>query len=281
MQKDTLKQSFFLEGPGSTRLKWSRTSPLHDPASPELPSSVHDHFEIYIHVFGDDSMCLEGRVYLLSPGDVVIIPPYTIHRHIRCGTDYSTHYSIRVPAGVSREYFACLYRENELLCLSPDTSARSRISSLCHEIDKLERRQSTPAERLALFSSLLMYFERTQAAGLTISPTPLSDMMQRVCAYVSDRLSGPLNVTQLCHAAGTSRNVLSRTFSRELGLSPYAYVQQMRLSRARALLLNGSDIAKAAADCGFKDYSHFIACFRSAFGVTPGRYLQLQQDRQT
>jgi AraC-like DNA-binding protein len=61
-----------------------------------------------------------------------------------------------------------------------------------------------------------------------------------------------------------------------LGTSPHRYLVMRRLGRAKQLLLAGSRLAGAAVESGFADQAHLTRHFRDAFGITPGRWLALQ-----
>lgn len=65
---------------------------------------------------------------------------------------------------------------------------------------------------------------------------------------------------------------LLRVFQRQLGLPPHAYLIQVRVARAKALLAFGVPIAQAAYDTGFTDQSHLNRHFKRLVGVTPKQY---------
>jgi AraC-like DNA-binding protein len=79
-------------------------------------------------------------------------------------------------------------------------------------------------------------------------------------------------MTAVAEAAGVSRFHLSRLFRGAMGLSPYAYFEQLRLARARLLLHTGGGVSHAAHAAGFSDQSHFTRHFVEQVGTTPGRY---------
>jgi AraC-like DNA-binding protein len=82
----------------------------------------------------------------------------------------------------------------------------------------------------------------------------------------------PLTLASLAAEAGASRYQLLRAFSRELGLTPHAYIVQQRLALARRLIRAGSALVDAASAAGFSDQSHLTRVFARQFGVTPARY---------
>ena len=72
---------------------------------------------------------------------------------------------------------------------------------------------------------------------------------------------------------GRSTEYFVRVFKATAGVSPYQYVLNLRIERAKALLgVEGASIADVALQCGFSHQEHLTRMFRRFTGVTPGRY---------
>ena len=82
----------------------------------------------------------------------------------------------------------------------------------------------------------------------------------------------------LSHLTHLSRYHLVRVFSKSVGPPPHAYLRQVRVDRAKALLAAGCPVAEAAVATGFTDQSHLHRWFKRLWGVTPGGYRQSVQD---
>jgi len=82
----------------------------------------------------------------------------------------------------------------------------------------------------------------------------------------------PVTLGELAAISGVSRFQLLRGFVRELGITPHAYLVQLRVRLARRLLAQGHTPAQAALLAGFADQSHLTRVFVRQVGVTPGRY---------
>jgi len=67
---------------------------------------------------------------------------------------------------------------------------------------------------------------------------------------------------------------LIRLFKRVVGLTPHAYLVQLRLDDARRHLQDGMPIAEAATAAGFYDQSALATHFRRSFGITPRQYAE-------
>ena len=100
-------------------------------------------------------------------------------------------------------------------------------------------------------------------------PSPsVTKALRRLDAAPDQRVS----IAELAALSGISQFQLLRTFRRETGTTPHAYLIQKRVSAARRLLAAGIMPAEAAAAVGFSDQSHMTRAFRRHFGVTPARY---------
>jgi AraC family transcriptional regulator len=73
--------------------------------------------------------------------------------------------------------------------------------------------------------------------------------------------------------AGMSQYYFASLFKQSMGVTPWQYVMQQRLERAKELLTQRDrSIVEIALQCGFKSQSHFTQQFRKFTGVTPKRY---------
>jgi transcriptional regulator GlxA family with amidase domain len=109
----------------------------------------------------------------------------------------------------------------------------------------------------------------TQALGLHPKADP---RVRRALLVMERRMSDPLKLADLATHCGSTPRHLSRLFLAELGKTPAAAFEALRLARARTLVeLGVSPLADVAAECGFCDAAHLIHRFRRAFGDTPGR----------
>lgn len=76
----------------------------------------------------------------------------------------------------------------------------------------------------------------------------------------------------LASRVGMNPYRLVRSFTRDLGMPPHAYLVQARVHRAANLLRRGIPPAQAALDAGFADQSHLNRHFLRCFGIPPGSF---------
>lgn len=98
----------------------------------------------------------------------------------------------------------------------------------------------------------------------------------RVFEMMETRLGADLQVQELAQAYGTSLRAFSLSFTRDLGLSPKAYLNQ-RLNQCACRLLVGHDwpVKKIARELQFADEHYFTRFFAKMNGIPPHKYRQL------
>ncbi len=93
-----------------------------------------------------------------------------------------------------------------------------------------------------------------------------------IISTMQQNLEEPLSRMELAQSAELSTRQLERLFRRYLNRSPARYYLELRLQRARQLLLQTNmSVMNVALACGFVSASHFTKCYRAYFGRTPYR----------
>ena len=110
------------------------------------------------------------------------------------------------------------------------------------------------------------------AGGRSLSAAEL----RRVQAEVEERLTSKLTLADLATAVGLSVPTFCRRFRASTGQSPYQYVLQSKIARAKTLLRRGDlPLTDLALSLGFYDQSQFTNTFRKITGICPSEFRRL------
>lgn len=139
----------------------------------------------------------------------------------------------------------------------------------------LDMRSDRLEQRELLVASLGQLFQRhgSGKTDLAISPSDrgkvrtLRDMMH-------DRHDQELTLADLSREVGLTPFQLIAMFKRTTGLTPHAFLTQIRLNAAVKALESGVPIAEAALSAGFYDQSALTRHFKRCFGVTPLQWMR-------
>jgi AraC-like DNA-binding protein len=102
--------------------------------------------------------------------------------------------------------------------------------------------------------------------------------VRAVCDLLAERLADPPSLAELARLTGLSQFAVLRAFRAQTGLPPHAYLNQLRVRRARSLLDQGVPPAQVATTTGFADQAHLTRHFKRVVGVPPGAYQRERLD---
>ena len=130
---------------------------------------------------------------------------------------------------------------------------------------------------LKVAGQLVMFFKRPggqlqfSRAGAA-APVGRSGL-QEVQRWIVANPGLPHDIPSLAARMGLSTRHFTRLFAREVGITPAAWVEQARITAARALLESGSVAPKqVASQCGFANADTLRRTFTRQVGVTPAEY---------
>jgi transcriptional regulator GlxA family with amidase domain len=97
--------------------------------------------------------------------------------------------------------------------------------------------------------------------------------VHKVCLFIQDHYADKITLEQLAEITHVSESHLRLLFRTNLNISPMAYLQQVRLNKAKELLLLTSyPIRDIAEMVGFDDWSYFGRVFRKVKNISPNEY---------
>lgn len=113
-------------------------------------------------------------------------------------------------------------------------------------------------------------------ARIGVRHPKLSTVIQMMEANIEE----PISPSILAKDVGMSTRQLERLFRRYLNRSPKRYYMELRLQKARNLLMQTDmSVINVALACGFASPSHFSKCYRSHYDTTPYRERGAQASR--
>jgi transcriptional regulator GlxA family with amidase domain len=96
--------------------------------------------------------------------------------------------------------------------------------------------------------------------------------LSQVIQMMESNIEEPISPSVLAHDVGMSTRQLERLFRRYLNRSPKRYYMELRLQKARNLLMQTDmSVINVALACGFASPSHFSKCYRAHYDTTPYR----------
>lgn len=129
-------------------------------------------------------------------------------------------------------------------------------------LDKLSHGNYSYIDRSAIFYSILSELNRTRRH----SDTPAC----RIAAYLSHEYLRITSLDELCEIFHYSKNHIINIFREEYGMTPFEYINDLKIKRAMYLLeVTSISIEEISRESGFNHYSHFYRLFVKKNGMPP------------
>lgn len=129
----------------------------------------------------------------------------------------------------------------------------------------------------AMTMGVSLLFERHGASRLVHSEAGCPRAVSRAVEFLKARACDHIGLEDASRASGVGLFHLIRLFQKHLGMTPYAYLTQIRIAKSRQLLRRGEPVAQVALDVGFADQAHFTKRFKQLTGTTPALYARSMQ----
>ena len=205
------------------------------------------------------SVTVGASLWVVPPGQAVWVPPDQAHDVRLAGK------------GVLRR----VYCARPLCGRLPSGPQVIRVAPLLRELLRRAQQLGTldravPAERRVL-DLLLDELTVVRVAPIEL-PMPIDARARRAAERMRAEPAAALRLAEVARDAGASVRTLERLFHSETSLSLGAWRQRARLVHAMVLLADGASVTEAGFAVGYSGTSAFVAAFRRAAGVTPGKY---------
>lgn len=231
------------------------------------PKRTVTSYELEYYRSGTGFSCINGIRYPHIPGMVVFAKPGQARFSIGSFQCEYIHFDCDEPM-----FLPCVAE-------IPDVVLPQNVSILSFMQEVTEKYQATNT-----FSQLACYRLILQILSIlgetSVQNLPLSFERDRyfsnisaVKEYLDNHFQEKITLQTLAKHAYLSPNFMRIKFQELIGISPHAYLEELRISHVCCLLMESTlSIAEIANACGFDSPSYLDNVFRHKKGITPGQY---------
>jgi AraC-like DNA-binding protein len=214
-----------------------------------------------------------GQIFLVNPGE-----PHTGEAATREGYVYRTVYP---RLALMQQVAAEVTPRTVLPFFAP---AVIRDEKLARRLARFHRAVAEGASSLSVESHLIAALAHLIRRYADVRPSRSSGLSERAAIrkareYIDARYDADVSLADLAALVDLSPFYFARAFQKDVGLPPHAYLETVRITRARDLLLRGVPITDVSVTVGYGDQSHLTHRFKRLLGMTPGQVARNAKDQ--
>lgn len=237
-----------------------------------FPKHFHEYYVIGCVERGRRVLSCRNQKCTVADGSVLLLNPGDSHACVQSGAGALDYRGLNVDPSSMQNWAEEIAGKREL----PEFAcAALREPHLAAGFRALHDRVMGGAEDVAkqeslliLLSTILLGFGGPAERDLP----PCGPEIKRACEYMESHYASRVSLDEICRCAGMGKSTLLRAFAKSKGVTPYRYLESVRVSEAQKRLRRGASALDAALQTGFSDQSHFTNCFSRLTGLTPGAY---------
>lgn len=256
----------------------------------DFPIHWHDEMEIVKVVYGTAKYIVDFKEYILNEGDILIIPPSSLHYFERfqdknfLGVTYIFDQKL-VDGGnfdtCSSKYINPIFN-NDIYLPIHILADEPHTQSLTIILDKIILSHDSHPDAYELhikigFLEFINYFYSNNYYHVykshDITNERTTNLIKDITIYIEEHYSEKITLEMLANEANISVFYLSHIFRQYTNQTPIEYLNQYRLSTAANLLKTTDDsIMDISFECGYNNVSYFNRAFKSKYNMTPKEY---------
>lgn len=242
----------------------------------------HDHLEMAFVLSGKGKYHIEGEIFDIAEGDLMIFNPGIRHQALFLKnaetptTEFFVGFSgVRFP-GVCPNHIPV---PNGGYVIHTKGELRQRIFKICSsmEAEKAAKREGRYYMLKSYLMQLLILVMREQCEpekpmdGYSFESTNKKYVVEKILNYFEDHYGEKISLDQIAENMYLSPFYVSKIFKSETGDAPIQHLIKIRLEKAKELLEQGKaqSVQEVAAMVGYDDAYHFSKLFKKRFGITP------------
>ena len=255
---------------------------LKDDRGTKVDYHYHEFCKIVLLLSGSGSYTVEGRRYLLLPGDIVLVGSRCVHKpEFEEGISYE-RMILYISPSLLAENSAPDYSLEDVFSgkpghvLRPAEDVRRRLRSLAEQLESemaASGGENAILSRCTLLRLLVEIGRAMQKTGSELPQpvVPRDGKILDILRFLEANLAEDISIDDLAAQFFISKYHMMRRFRDETGYTIHGYVTEKRLLLAQQLLEQGLPMGETALRCGYQEYSTFSRAYKKQFGRSPSK----------
>lgn len=244
-----------------------------------FPNHFHDYYVVGFIESGTRCLSCRNREYTIGQGNILIFNPNDNHACVQCDGGTLDYRELNIPKETMLSLVEEVTEKRELPYFSENVIKNEELNTYLHSLHQMIMKGSKEFEKEETLLLLISLLIEQYGQPFANSIPECSEEIECTCEFMRAHFSEHITLEQLCKCSGFSKSTLLRAFTKSKGVTPYRYLQAVRIGKAKELLEQGVTPIDVAIQTGFSDQSHFSNFFNMFIGLSPAAYRRIFKEK--
>lgn len=245
----------------------------------KFPNHFHEYYVIGFIESGQRKLSCKNKNYVINSGDLIFFNPFDNHACEQIDNKTLDYRCLNIKPDIMRKVVKEITGRDYLPYFTNPVAFHSEHAQLLQHLHHMILDKLSDFNKEETFYFLMeQLIEEYCEIAKDIKLDKIEQKVAKVCEFIEMRYSEPISLDDLVKICDMNKYTLLRSFARIRGITPYRYLQTVRINEAKKLLGLGVKPLEVAMQTGFVDQSHFSNYFMDFIGLTPGQYRNIYID---
>lgn len=244
-----------------------------------FPNHFHEHYVVGFVEQGRRILSCRDKEYVIDKGNVLLFNPGDSHGCIQDDGMALDYRGFNIGTEVMLDLAKEVTGKRELPGFSENAVLDEEAACYLRPLHDMVMKKTDGFEKEEMLLFLISHLIQNYGQPFVNCIPQCRGEIQRACEYMEQHFAQHICLDQLCCYTGLGKSTLLRAFVKSKGVTPYRYLETVRINEAKKLLSQGAAPVEAAMGTGFSDQSHFTNYFSRFIGLAPGSYRDIFSDK--
>lgn len=242
----------------------------------KFPNHFHEYYVVGFIESGQRYLSCKNKKYTIETGDLILFNPGDNHTCKQIDGRTLDYRCINIQQEIMRKAVFEITGKDYLPYFKESVLFNNDLVSTLRELHLMVMMEEKEFKKEEIFLFIIQQLITEYADAVSVAASQEANAeIKAVCDYLKNNYMKNITLNDLSDLAGISKYYLIRSFTKQKGISPYSYLETIRIGEAKKLLEQGIAPIEVALQTGFTDQSHFTNFFKKLIGLTPKQYMNI------
>ncbi|AKA68164.1 AraC family ligand binding domain-containing protein [Clostridium scatologenes] len=242
----------------------------------KFPNHFHEYYVIGFIESGRRQLFCKNKEYVIEKGDLVLFNPGDNHTCQQIDGRTLDYRCMNIKSEIMKKVVFEITGKDYVPYFKENAVFNSDIIPSLQELYLMIMNEERDFKKEEIFLFIIEQLITEYADAVTVDTLKETNSeVKTICDFLQENYMESITLNKLSELTGLNKYYLLRSFTKQKGITPYGYLESIRISKAKKLLEQRIAPIDVAMQTGFTDQSHFTNFFKKFIGLTPKQYTKI------